>query len=87
MFKKLSALFLVFLCGGCSDETLLGTGETLVTRCAIDEKDASPLHLVFGESGEAYILNEFSLVYRYNRDPSRLCAFELDREFSVYFSL
>lgn len=87
MFKKVSALFLVFLCIGCSDETLLGTGETLVTRCAIDEKDASPLRLVFGESGEAYILNEFSLVYRYNRDPSRLCAFELDREFSSFGSL
>lgn len=75
------ALIFISLFLGCSEDVVSSSGEFRATRCAVDEWNGhSPKRIAFDEVGDAYVLDDFSTVYHYRRDPSRLCAFELARD-------
>ena len=75
------ALIFISLFPGCSEDVVSSSGEFRATRCAVDEWNGhSPKRIAFDEVGDAYVLDDFSTVYHYRRDPSRLCAFELARD-------
>lgn len=81
---SLSVTFAILICG-CSEDFLSGSQEYRASRCPLDEWNGhNPLRFSFDESGDAYVLDDFSTVYHYHRDPSRLCTFELNRDFASF---
>ncbi len=74
---------------GCAEEDYPSASSTPgVSRCALDSWNGhSPSRVATDVDGAFYVLDDFSKVYRYVRDPARLCAFNLDREFASFGEL